>query len=167
MKRTNSIKKTVAAILTLCMAAMAMTTLLTGCGAKQEADTAASAYYEYEASYSTEPFNSSMYYDESESLEFNTEEYNHIDETGFKSPLTSPLSTFSADVDTASYTNIRRVIADVDIYSRYAQQYRELLEMMQEFLDDREIETNLLVVEGFEDEDDEDEEDEECEEDDE
>ena len=42
--------------------------------------------------------------------EFNTEEYSAITESGFKSPKSEPLSTFSADVDTASYTNIRRFI---------------------------------------------------------
>lgn len=41
---------------------------------------------------------------------FNTEEYNYIEDTGFLNTLTNPLSTFSADVDTASYTNVRRMI---------------------------------------------------------
>lgn len=40
----------------------------------------------------------------------NTEEYGHSEESGFKSAVSDPLSTFSADVDTASYTNIRRMI---------------------------------------------------------
>lgn len=40
----------------------------------------------------------------------NTEEYSVVDENGFKSVAKSPLSTFSADVDTASYSNIRRMI---------------------------------------------------------
>ena len=44
--------------------------------------------------------------------EFNTEEYNTIIENSYKSVATSPLSTFSADVDTASYTNVRRMIND-------------------------------------------------------
>ncbi len=41
---------------------------------------------------------------------FNTEEYDAVDENGFTSTRTSPLSTFSADVDTASYANLRRMI---------------------------------------------------------
>ena len=44
--------------------------------------------------------------------EFNTEEYVSIAENGFRSVLTSPLSTFSADVDTASYCNLRRMLND-------------------------------------------------------
>lgn len=44
--------------------------------------------------------------------DFNTEEYNSIQENGFKSVSKSPLSTFSADVDTASYSNLRRMITD-------------------------------------------------------
>ena len=42
--------------------------------------------------------------------EFNTEEYNAIVERGFVSPLSAPLSTFSIDVDTASYANVRRYL---------------------------------------------------------
>jgi len=37
----------------------------------------------------------------------NTEEYKYIDENGFKEVSTSPLSTFSVDVDTASYAMLR------------------------------------------------------------
>ena len=42
--------------------------------------------------------------------EFNTESYNQIVENSFLEVKTTPLSTFSIDVDTASYTNIRRMI---------------------------------------------------------
>ena len=42
----------------------------------------------------------------------NTEEYNAVDESGFVAAAVSPLSTFSADVDTASYSNLRRMIED-------------------------------------------------------
>ena len=41
---------------------------------------------------------------------FNTESYAHIDENDFKLVSASPLSTFSIDVDRASYANIRRFI---------------------------------------------------------
>jgi Ca-activated chloride channel family protein len=41
---------------------------------------------------------------------FNTESYDHIDETGFKEVSAAPLSTFSVDVDTAAYSNVRRFI---------------------------------------------------------
>ncbi len=44
--------------------------------------------------------------------EGNTEEYNALEEPGFKSVKNSPVSTFSADVDTASYTNLRRMIEE-------------------------------------------------------
>ena len=42
------------------------------------------------------------------SPQFNTEAYDLISENPFKSPGDDPLSTFSVDVDTASYANIRR-----------------------------------------------------------
>jgi Ca-activated chloride channel family protein len=41
---------------------------------------------------------------------FNTEEYSKIDENRFKAVSENPLSTFSIDVDNASYSNIRRFI---------------------------------------------------------
>lgn len=41
---------------------------------------------------------------------FNTEEYNAIVENNYRSVKNAPLSTFSIDVDTASYSNIRRMI---------------------------------------------------------
>ena len=50
------------------------------------------------------------YYEEE--LVFNTEEYDAIDENGFRKVSVSPLSTFSADVDTASYSNLRRMLND-------------------------------------------------------
>ncbi|MEM6967552.1 MAG: VWA domain-containing protein [Bacteroidota bacterium] len=40
----------------------------------------------------------------------NTEEYNHIVENDFLSALDQPLSTFSIDVDNASYSNVRRYL---------------------------------------------------------
>lgn len=40
----------------------------------------------------------------------NNEDYNSWIENPFESPKTAPLSTFSIDVDNASYTNIRRLI---------------------------------------------------------
>ena len=41
-----------------------------------------------------------------------TEEYTKGEENGFKPVAIEPLSTFSADVDTASYANVRRMIMD-------------------------------------------------------
>ena len=45
-------------------------------------------------------------------FEQNDEEYNYISENGYTAVSSAPLSTFSADVDTASYTNVRRMIDD-------------------------------------------------------
>lgn len=47
-----------------------------------------------------------------EEVEYNTEEYNSIKENSYKSTASDPLSTFSIDVDTACYTNLRRMIND-------------------------------------------------------
>lgn len=42
--------------------------------------------------------------------DFNTESYAHIPENDFRTVAASPLSTFSIDVDRASYANVRRFI---------------------------------------------------------
>ena len=42
----------------------------------------------------------------------NGEEYSEWEEKGYSSVMKAPLSTFSADVDTASYSNLRRLIRD-------------------------------------------------------
>jgi Ca-activated chloride channel family protein len=44
--------------------------------------------------------------------EFNTEAYSHINENPFLAVADQPLSTFSIDVDTASYSNARRFLND-------------------------------------------------------
>lgn len=51
-----------------------------------------------------------MFYDAG--IMMNTEEYSEWTEAGFLNAADTPLSTFSADVDTASYSNIRRYITD-------------------------------------------------------
>jgi Ca-activated chloride channel family protein len=42
--------------------------------------------------------------------DFSTEKYDPITENGFRTALSAPLSTFSIDVDTASYSNVRRFL---------------------------------------------------------
>ena len=59
--------------------------------------------------------------------DFNTEEYSAITETPFKSTVTDPLSTFSSDVDTASYTNIRRMINNQMIIPADAVRIEEMI----------------------------------------
>ncbi len=44
--------------------------------------------------------------------DFNTESYDFIDENPFLAVLSNPLSTFSIDVDRASYSNVRRFIRE-------------------------------------------------------
>lgn len=43
-------------------------------------------------------------------IEWNTEEYNYLAENSWMSVKASPFSTFAADVDTASYANLRRML---------------------------------------------------------
>ena len=43
---------------------------------------------------------------------WNTEEYKYHGENGWMNAVTSPFSTFAADVDTASYANLRRMLLE-------------------------------------------------------
>lgn len=96
-KRRKAMKRTrKAIIIARCMAILlALSTLFFGCSPP--------------ASGSPEPVYPDAYWPDEE---FNTEEYSAITENRFKSVVTNPLSTFAADVDTASYANIRRMIND-------------------------------------------------------
>ena len=49
-------------------------------------------------------------YPDPRALQPDTESYAAIDENKFRRPIDQPLSTFSIDVDTASYTNVRRFL---------------------------------------------------------
>lgn len=55
------------------------------------------------------------------------ESYKEYIETGFKDPKAEPLSTFSADVDTASYSNIRRLLEDGTIVPEDAVRAEEFI----------------------------------------
>jgi Ca-activated chloride channel family protein len=58
---------------------------------------------------------------------FNTEDYSKIDENEYKDALTNPLSTFSIDVDAASYSNIRRFINNGQLPPRDAVRIEEMI----------------------------------------
>jgi Ca-activated chloride channel family protein len=52
----------------------------------------------------------SAYYRHPHPVPQNTESYTGISENGYRDPLQEPYSTFSIDVDNASYSNVRRFI---------------------------------------------------------
>lgn len=57
-----------------------------------------------------------IYQEDMEEEAYHQEEYTYIEENGYKRVADEPLSTFSVDVDTAAYGNIRRMIrAGADI----------------------------------------------------
>lgn len=58
---------------------------------------------------------------------FNTESYDDIAENVFLEAKTNPLSTFSIDVDTASYSNIRRFLNDEQLPPAGAVRVEELI----------------------------------------
>ena len=59
--------------------------------------------------------------------EFNTEAYDSIEEIGFKQVAHAPLSTFSIDVDTASYSNVRRFLNNGSLPPAGAVRIEEML----------------------------------------
>lgn len=58
---------------------------------------------------------------------FNTENYNRIDDNPFRRVSNEPLSTFSIDVDTASYSNMRRFITQGQLPPKDAIRIEELI----------------------------------------
>ena len=58
---------------------------------------------------------------------FNTEAYDHIVENAFLRTLDNPLSTFSIDVDTASYSNMRRFINENRLPHKGAVRIEEMI----------------------------------------
>ena len=58
---------------------------------------------------------------------FNTEEYGRVDENEFLAVANNPLSTFSIDVDSASYSNIRRFINDGQLPPKDAVRIEEMI----------------------------------------
>ncbi|MEA5514726.1 vWA domain-containing protein [Nodularia sp. UHCC 0506] len=59
--------------------------------------------------------------------QFNTENYNRIDDNPFHRVSNQPLSTFSIDVDTASYSNMRRFITQGQLPPKDAVRIEELI----------------------------------------
>lgn len=80
--------------------------ILTGCSASTASPLAAPSFApEYSVAYDSE-----QAYPTAATGAFNTEEYDSLKENSFASVANTPVSTFSADVDTASYCNVRRMI---------------------------------------------------------
>jgi len=73
---------------------------LAGCGKHSSRD------------YMMSPASGAMAYDDTAPLEAGDESYAHVAENPFKRVTDDALSTFSIDVDTASYSNIRRFLED-------------------------------------------------------
>jgi Ca-activated chloride channel family protein len=63
--------------------------------------------------------------------DFNTESYSAISENGFKTAFSNPLSTFSIDVDAASYSNMRRFIQNGQLPPKDAVRIEELINYFQ------------------------------------
>jgi Ca-activated chloride channel family protein len=60
-------------------------------------------------------------------VEHDTEAYDHIDDNPFLAVTQNPLSTFSIDVDTASYSNVRRFLAGESMPPKDAVRIEEMV----------------------------------------
>ena len=60
-------------------------------------------------------------------IKIDQEEYEAFEENKFENPATTPLSTFSIDVDNASYTNIRRFINNGEVVPKDAVRVEEMI----------------------------------------
>ncbi|WP_296386568.1 VWA domain-containing protein [Winogradskyella sp.] len=65
--------------------------------------------------------------DEEVRMEHNTEGYDRIYENAFKDALQNPLSTFSIDVDNASYSNVRRFLSNNQMPPKDAVRIEEMI----------------------------------------
>jgi len=75
---------------------------------------------------------------------FSTAAYDHIEENPFLEAKSNPLSTFSIDVDTASYSNVRRFINEGTLPPKDAVRVEELGHAFR--VSDRRAEANGLVA---------------------
>jgi Ca-activated chloride channel family protein len=60
-------------------------------------------------------------------IEHNTESYSHLAENAFRKAVDHPLSTFSIDVDAASYSNVRRFLGQGQMPPKDAVRIEELI----------------------------------------
>ena len=101
--------------LSIC-AAVVLSMLLVGCGTDYRPESGSSVNYREAAPASdiavATPDVEAYVLEESRVSGAGNEAYDFIVENRFVSPLKNPLSTFSIDVDTASYTNVRRFLND-------------------------------------------------------
>ncbi len=73
------------------------------------------------------PFKRQPKEDRGRRVEFNTEAYDRIDDNEFLAVADKPLSTFSVDVDTASYSNVRRFLMNGKLPPKDAVRIEELV----------------------------------------
>ncbi len=113
MKVTSVVLSTIIAASSVC-----------GCGGSKMTESATTAAETTDSSYEYESAAEESAYCETEECPepyepyepyetaSNTESYEKPEENGYNLVTTKPLSTFAADVDTASYSNVRRMIED-------------------------------------------------------
>jgi Ca-activated chloride channel family protein len=125
MKKTNQITKWIALpiIVSLIITAVG----LSSCSAMQSSEKIYTTYHPGLTQAPCTEIGDMAYEMDAPEQQFNTEEYNTIVENQFLSVWDQPLSTFSSDVDTASYSMVRRMINEGRTVNADAVRLEEML----------------------------------------
>ncbi len=91
---------------------LALILILTGCGDSGQFISSKSAGLQFEPVPASRVADGALDTDDAAGTPFNTEAYDHIVDNPFLAVARNPLSTFSIDVDTASYSNVRRFLTE-------------------------------------------------------
>ena len=117
----------------LCITILLCSLLFSGCSERSTANTNSSVAENYPAYPTTVAMNSNMAMSTAntsadfEDKSINGERYAEIQENPFLETSRAPLSTFSIDVDTASYANVRRYLNDGMLPPKDAVRIEELI----------------------------------------
>jgi len=117
----------------LCIAVLLCSLFFSGCSQSSTVNTNASIAQNYPAYSTTSAMNSNMSMltantsAEFEDKRIDGERYAEIEENPFLETSRAPLSTFSIDVDTASYANVRRYLNDGTLPPKDAVRIEELV----------------------------------------
>lgn len=103
--------------------------LLTSCSSKDEVKYNENPYEDSKVNdgYFTSDKKIEINTEEYRYIEKNTEEYAYIEENVYRASINNPLSTFSIDVDTASYSNVRRFLMDGQMPQKDAVRIEEMI----------------------------------------
>ncbi len=105
--------------------------VVTAHGQARKMRVAGAPYATRDMAYNVQTGNGFFYHRDEKYDDFNTEGYDHINENKFLKVTDNPLSTFSIDVDAASYSNVRRFLNQGQLPPAGAVRIEELINYFQ------------------------------------